>query len=170
MPISGANLKWYLSGGSGNTDPDAALGGARSTTVCPTGINALFDLTTGDEAAAGKTSYRCVFFRNEDSDSDGLISPVLFMADNTDASDTTYEIGLDPAGKNASATTIANEAAAPAGVSFSAPATKGAGLALPSGPYAQNDYIAVWIKQIVNAGAASTASDSATLRVSGDTI
>lgn len=170
MAINAANLKWYLSGGASNTDPDQSLGGARSTsTVVPTSLNGLFNLVTGDEAAAGKTVYRCVFFRNEDSDADGFIAGVLWLVDNTDASDTTYEIGLDPAGKNAAAATIANEATAPAGVSFSAPASKGAGLSLPS-TFAQNDYIGVWIKQIINAGAASAASDSATLRMEGDTI
>lgn len=167
MPISNANLKWYLSGGSGNTDPNASLGGARSTTLAP---SSLFDTVTGDESAAGDTEYRCVYFRNEDADADGLINPILWILSNTPSADTTVAVGLDPAGKGGTATTIANENTAPAGVSFSSPATKGAGLALPSTPYAQDEFIAVWIRRTVDAGAASAASDPATLRVEGDTI
>lgn len=166
MPISNANLKWYLSGGGANADPNAALGGARSSVQAG---SSLFDTVTGDESAAGDTEYRCVYFRNEDSDSDGLISGILWILSNTPSTDTTIAVGLDPAGKNATATTVANENTAPAGVSFSSPATKGAGIALGS-TFAQNDFIGVWVRRTVTAGAASAASDPATLRVEGDTI
>lgn len=168
MPVSGANLKWYLSGGTGNSDPAAALGGARSTaTEVPTG---LFDTVTGAESAAGDIEYRCIYWRNEDSDADGVIDPKVFIQSNTPSADTTIAIGVDPAGKNASATTIANESAAPAGVTFSSPTDYAGGIALPSGPYVQNDFIAIWVRRTVDAGAASAASDAATIRVQGDTI
>lgn len=167
MPISNANLKWYLSGGGSNTDPNAALGGARSSTAAS---SSLFDTVTGDESAAGDTEYRCIYFRNEDASSGGLINPVLWILSNTPSTDTTIAIGLDPAGKGGTATTIANEDTAPASVSFSSPATKGAGVSLPSTPYAQNEFIAVWVRRTITAGAASAASDPATLRVEGDTI
>lgn len=168
MPISGANLKWYLSGGASNSDPNASLGGARSTTTTvPTG---LFDAVSGGEASAGDIEYRCAYIRNEDADADGWISPVIWISSNTPSSATTMAIGLDPAGKNATATTATNEDTAPAGVSFSEPASKAAGLALPSAPYAQNDFVAVWFRRTINAGAGSAASDAATIRVEGDTI
>ena len=167
MPISNANLKWYLSGGGANTDPNASIGGARSSTVAP---SSLFDTVTGDESAAGDVEYRLVYFRNEDSDSDGLIDPVVWILSNTPSADTTIAIGIAAAGKNATETAVANENTAPAGVSFSSPASKGAGIALPSDPYAQNDYVGVWVRRTVTAGAASAASDPATLRVEGDTI
>jgi hypothetical protein len=168
MPISNANLKWYLSGGGANSDPNASIGGARSSTLASTD---LFDTVTGDESAAGDTEYRLVYFRNEDSDSDGLITPVVWILSNTPSADTTIAIGLAAAGKNATETAVANENTAPGGgVSFSSPASKAAGLALTSAPYAQNDYIGVWVRRTVTAGAASAASDPCTLRVEGDTI
>jgi len=167
VPISNANLKWYLSGGGSNTDPNASIGGARSSTQA--GSN-LFDTVTGDESAAGDTEYRLVYFRNEDSDSDGLISPVAWVLSNTPSADTTIAIGMAAAGKNSTESAVANENTAPAGVSFSSPASKGAGIALPSAPYAQNDYVGVWFRRTVTAGAASAASDPATVRVEGDTI
>lgn len=167
MPISNANLKYYLSGGGSNTDPNASIGGARSSTAAGTD---LFDTVTGDESAAGDTEYRLVYFRNEDSDSDGLISPVVWVLSNTPSSDTTIAIGIATEGKNATVSAVANENTAPAGVSFSSPASKGAGLSLPSAPYAQNDYVGIWLRRTVSAGAASTGSDPATIRVEGDTI
>lgn len=170
MPINSANLKYYLSGGSGNTNPNLSLGGARSTTEIGGSINNLFDDVTSTEATDGMTDYRCFYFRNEDSDADGLITPKTWITSNTPSSTTTASIGLDPAGKNATATTIANENTAPAGVTFSTPTTKATGLSLPSGPYAQNDYVAIWVKRVVDAGTASAVSDPVTLRVEGDTI
>lgn len=167
MPISNANLKWYLSGGGSNTNPDASFGGARSSTQAG---SSLFDTVTGDESAAGAVEYRLIYFRNEDADSDGLISPVAWVLSNTPSTDTTIAIGIAVAGKNASETAPANAYTAPSGVSFSSPASKGAGLALPSGPYSQNDYVGVWLRRTVTAGAASAASDPATVRVEGDTI
>lgn len=167
MAISSANLKWYLSGGGANSDPNASIGGARSSTLAGTD---LFDTVTGDEAAAGDTEYRLVYFRNEDADSDGLITPVVWILSNTPSADTTIAIGIAAAGKNATETAVANENTAPAGVSFSSPASKGAGVSLPSTPYAQNEYVGVWVRRTVTAGAASAASDPATLRVEGDTI
>jgi hypothetical protein len=168
--ISSSNLKWYLSGGAGNTDPYASFGGARSTTLAPQTLNGLFDVVHGDEAAAGSVEYRCVYFRNEDANASGLMAPVsVWIASQTTSADTSLDIGLDPAGKNGEATTIATETAAPSGVSFSAPSAKGT-LSLPGDPYAQNDYIAVWIRRTVNIGAASTALDEATVRVEGDTL
>jgi len=171
MPISAANLKWYLSGGAGNADPNASLGGARSTTLVGAGLNNLFDDVTGDEAAAGFTDYVCIYFRNEDANANGLLAPLkLWIDQQTTASGDDISIGVDPAGKNAAATTIANETTAPAGVVFSAPLTKATGIDLPGAPYAQNDYVGVWIKRVVNVGAASDPNDQASIRVEGDSV
>jgi len=84
--------------------------------------------------------------------------------------DTVLAIALDPAGKNASATTIGAEGTTPTGPSFTTPTDYAGGLALPTAPYAQNDYVGIWIRRTVTALAGSSASDAATLRVQGDTI
>jgi hypothetical protein len=167
--IDPANLKYYLSGGATNADPNASLGGIRSSTAVSGGLNNLDDVT-GDEAVAGTVEYRCVYFRNDDQNTNGLMSPYLWVAANTPSATTTLDIGLDPAGKNTEATTIPLETTAPSGVSFSAPSSKATGIALPSEPYLQSDYIAIWVRRTVNSGTSSTASDAATLRVEGDTI
>lgn len=170
--IDPASLKWYLSGGAANTDPDASLGGARSTsTQAPETLNGLFNPVTGDEAVAGSIKYRCVYFRNEDANVNGLMAPLsVWISSQTSSPDTSLKIAIDPAGKNASAFgPVANEDTAPTGPSFTAPSAKGT-LSLPAAPYAQNDYVAVWIERTVTAGADPAASDSTTIRVEGDTL
>lgn len=167
--ISAANLKFYLSGGAGNTNPNLSIGGARSTTAVGAGLNNLFDDVTGDEAAAGVTNYRCEYFRNEDANTTGLISPVAWIDVQSETLDT-VSIGLDPVGKNGVAATPADELTAPAGVTFTTPITKGTGLALPGAPYVQNDFIAIWIRRTTGAGASAINPDTASVRVEGDTV
>lgn len=171
MPILAANLKWYLSGGAANANPNASLGGARSNTVVGAGLDNLFDDVTGDEAAAGDTEYRCVYFRNEDANANGLIGPLAWIDLQTTAVGDDISIGIDPIGKNGVATgPVADENTAPAGVVFTTPLTKSTGLALPGAPYALNDFIAIWIRRIVAAGAASDPNDQASIRVEGDSF
>ena len=170
MAITDTNLKWYYSGGASNSDPDASLGGVISSVEVSTSIHGLFDRVTGPEATDGTIEYRCVFFKNTDSDANGLVDPAVFIQSNSSSTDTTLAIGLDPAGKSASATTIGSEASAPAGVSFSAPTDYAGGLALPSDPYAQDAYIGIWVRRTVDTGSAADSSDAATLRVQGDTV
>lgn len=168
MPISPSSLRYYLSGGSGNTDPNAALGGARSTTtIVP--VN-LFDPVTGDQSAVGNIEYRCVYFRQEDADVNGLIDPVLWVRVNTPSDDSSMAIGIDPAGKNGTAAIIIDDSAAPVGVSFSSPSTKLSGLFLPDAPYLENDYVAFWVRRTIRAGASSASTDPAIFRIQGDQL
>jgi hypothetical protein len=170
MPITNANLKWYYSGGASNSDPALSLGGIISSVEVTTSIHGLFDRVSGAEASTGDTEYRCIYFKNTDADADGLIDPAIFIQSQTSSIDTAVEIGLDPAGKSATATSIAVEGNAPAGVTFSAPSTYETGLVLPTDPYLQNAYIGLWIKRVVDASAEAYASDACTIRVQGDTV
>ena len=169
MPIAsdGSSLKWYLSGGATNADPNLSLGGARSSVeITLDTLNNIFGDVTGDEAETGVTTYRCVYWRNEDADADGAFSPTAWIADQPydpappyTATGETLEIGLDLAGKNGTADTVADEHTAPSpAVTFDDPATKALGLVLPSGPYVENDFHALWIKRITPASQTYSAS------------
>jgi hypothetical protein len=163
----GSTQIWYLSGGASNSDPALSLGGLRSSTAITSDqLNNLFDDVTGDEAATGQTEYRCVYYRNEDADAGGAVDPTAWISEQPHAYLTpfaatgeTLEIGLDLAGKNATADTIAagGLTAPDPAVTFDDPATKGAGLVFPSGPYAENDYCALWIKRITPSSQAYSA-------------
>jgi hypothetical protein len=109
--------------------------------------NRLFDDITKAESFNGDTEYRCVYFENSDS-TDTAFGLKLWIG--TDAAPDNLAIGLDPVGKNGTATTIVNESTAPAGVSFSSPTTEGTGLSF--GDLAATDKYAFWIRRIISAG------------------
>lgn len=170
MPVSAGNLKWYLSGGAGNANPNASIGGARSATAVGAGLDNLFADVGSAEAAAGSVKYRCIYFRNEDANASGLLAPLrAWISQQTTASGDDISVGLAAAGKNGAETAVANEDTAPAGVAFTTPTSFASGLDLPGSPYVQNDFVGVWIRRTVNAGAASDPNDQCTISVQGDT-
>lgn len=53
MAITATDIQFRLSGGSGNTDVNASLGGAKSSTqITSASLHNLFDQVSGDESAA----------------------------------------------------------------------------------------------------------------------
>ena len=169
MAISATDIKFYHSGGAGNSDPDASLGGAISTTeVTDDTLNNLFDDVSGAEHTAGDTEYRCFYVKNTHG-SDSANSAKIWIETNTPAADDTVEIGLDLAGKNGTADTVADESTAPdPAVTVSTAANEGASLSL--GTLAAGDYYAVWVKRIVSAGSTAQSSNSFVLKVKADTV
>lgn len=164
-----ATLEMRLSGGSGNTDPNAALGGARSTAgggIVPTSLtaNSLFDDVTGAEEQAGDTEYRCVYVRNSGDVS--AQSTVVWLSANTADADTTIDIGLGSSAVDATEQTVANENTAPTAITFSAPTTEGAGLSV--GTLAAGSHKAVWLRRTINATAGAS-NDTFTFAAAFDT-
>ncbi len=79
----------------------------------------------------------------------------------------TADIGLGSSAVNGTEQTIANEGTAPTSVTFSAPATKGAGLSIGNIPAGQHK--AIWVRRTITAGAAANNLDNVVIRVEGDT-
>ena len=149
MAVQATDIKFYLSGGVGNSDPNAALGGIKSTTEITTAtLENLFDNVSSADASAGETNYRCLYVENTNG-SDTLTAALTFFQ--ATPAVTGIGMGLDPAGKNGTATTIANEDAAPAGVSFTTPTDAGSGLNLTD--LTAGDFYAIWLRRIVAPGA-----------------
>jgi hypothetical protein len=165
-----ASLELRLSGGASNTDPDAALGGARSTAgggVVPTSLtaNSIFDDVTGAEEAAGDLEYRGLFIYNA-GDVDAQ-NTVVWISANTSDSGTQIAIALaDEAIGTGSIETIANENTAPSGPSFTEPATEGAALSIGTIP--AGSHKGVWVRRDVDAGAGAS-NDTFTLASAFDT-
>jgi hypothetical protein len=164
MPIVSGDILYRLSGGSANASQVASLGGAKSTTTAASG--AFFDDVTSTEATAGDVEYRCFYVHNNHGTL-SLTTPVVWIQTNTPSVDTSIDIGIGTSAVNAVEQTVANENTAPVGITFSAPLTFGAGLALGDIPAGQHR--AVWVRRTINAAAAA-AADSFTLRVQGDTL
>jgi hypothetical protein len=164
MPIVSGDIHYRLSGGAANSTPSASLGGAKSSTQVTNGT--LFDDVSGAESAAGHTDYRCVYVHNNHGTLT-LQNAKVWIQTNTPSSQTTIALALAGEGLNGTAETIANENTAPAGESFSStPVDYSTGLSLTNIPAGQ--HYAVWIRRVVDAGAAA-AADSFTIRVEGDT-
>ena len=165
MPIVSSDIKTYLSGGSGNTDPNLSLGGARSTTEWTGGtLHDLFDKVTGDENAASDVEYRGIYVMNNHGTLTWEAVKAWISAET--AGGASIAIALANEGVNVTMETIANENTAPVGPSFSAPTTKGAGLSL--GDIAAGQRYGIWIRRTA-ANTAAVNNDGATLTFEGDT-
>ena len=168
MAILSTDLDFHGSGGSGETDPNAWFGGVRSNTqVVDDTDNNIFADVSGAEAAAGSIKYRCLFFRNAHG-SLTLQDAKLWIETNTTSSDDEIEIGLDLAGLNMDADTIADEDTAPSpAVSFFPAANKAAALDLGNVPSTQ--HFAFWIERTVTDPASALAANEFVLKIEGDT-
>lgn len=166
MPIIASDIKFFLSGGSTNTDGNDALGGAISSTEASSSLNALFDYVTGDESAAGDTEYRCIYIQN-DHPSLTLYGTKIWISTNTPSTDTSAEIALGTSAVSGTEQTIADEDTAPSGTTFSTATNEGASLSI--GDLDAGEWKAIWIKRIVDSSAAAYNADGMTITVKGDT-
>lgn len=162
MAILSTDIIYRLSGGAANSDPNASLGGAKSSTAMPTSI---FDDVSSAEASAGDIEYRCIYIHNNHG-SLTLQAPKIFIQANTPSATTTVAIGLGTSTQGGTEQTVADESTAPSGVSFAEPADFASGIAL--GDIPPDGHRAVWIRRTITAGTAA-ANDGFTLRVTGDT-
>lgn len=163
MPIQSTDIKFHLSGGAGNANPAASLGGIISATVVT--VNDLFDDVSSAEASAGDVEYRCIYVKNTHGTLT-LLGAKLWIQTQTPSADTDVAIALGGEGKNGTAETVADEGTAPVGESFTQPSSLAAGLTL--GDLAPGESFPVWVRRTVNTAAAG-ASDGYTLKVQGDT-
>jgi hypothetical protein len=161
MPIITAEVQYRLSGGASNTVANASLGGIKSSSAVPAGF---FDDVSSAESAVGDTEYRCFYVHNANATLT-LQNPVVWIVSNTTGNRVAIAVGSSAV--NATEQTVANEDTAPTGgVTFSQPATKGAGLALGNIPAGQHR--AVWMRRVIPAASAAS-NDTYTIRVEGDT-
>lgn len=170
MPIASADIDYFLSGGSGNSSPDASLGGARSTSteVADNVDNNLFDDVSGTEHTAGRVEYRCIYVRNSHG-SLTLTSPVVWINSDTTGADSDISIAVGTSAVNGTEQTIANETTAPTGVTWSdAAVSRATGLALGDLPTTQHK--AVWIRRTITAGSTPQAADTCAIQAGGDTL
>lgn len=157
MSIIAGDFTFRLSGGAANSNANAALGGAKSSTAVGSAVDALFDAVSAAEALAGRVEYRCIYLHNANG-TDTMTSARVWVDANTPLAGTTLDIGVGTAAVNGTEQTVANETTAPSGVSFSAPGSAGTGLALGNIPAGQHK--AVWLRRTVTAGAGASANDS----------
>jgi hypothetical protein len=169
MAITATDILWKLSGGAGNSNVNAALGGAMSSTqIVDASNNNLFDDVSGAESAAGDVEYRAFYIQNNHG-SLTLQDARVYISAATSSTSTEFDIAPADEAITTTIETIADESTAPVGPVFSRPTTYAGGIALNGTtglPPAA--YKGIWIKRTVTAGA-SAAADTGTIRVEGDT-
>jgi hypothetical protein len=165
MPIVATDIKIYLSGGAGNSDPNASLGGIISTTeLVDNTVNNLFALAGAAEAEAGSVKYRAVFIKNTHA-SLTLTTPKVYIDTNTTSLTTAVQIALaDETGSPIE--TVGDEDTAPTGPSFSTADGYANGLSL--GSLAPGETKAIWLKYTITEGTEAVA-DALTIGVKGET-
>lgn len=165
MPIIASDIKFYLSGGGANSDADASIGGAISTTEVVSTLNGLFDQVSSAETSAGHEDYRCIYVKNTHG-SLGLEAAVAWISANVSA-DVTFTIGLGASAVNVQEQgPLGDENTAPTGPTFSNPTTQGGGLSIGTIPF--GEFKAIWLKRVVAPGA-SAVNETVTIDVGGDT-
>lgn len=167
MAIVAGDLKIYLSGGAGNTDPNASLGGIISTTeVVDNTTHNLFDQVSGTESLAGDIEYRGIYLKNTHGSLTAQ-NTAVYISSNTGSADTTVDIALDGGATDATMETIGNESTAPSGETFTAPSTYGTGLSIGSLTAGQKK--GIFVRRTVTAGAAAVNDDAVTIKYDCDT-
>lgn len=169
MAILTTDVDTRLSGGAGNSDPDASLGGIKSSTeLSPTVAEEnLFNNVLGQEANDGSTKYRGLYYHNGHA-SLTLTLTVIWFTTQTPSADTIIAMALAGEGLNATMETVADEDTAPVGETFTSPATKAAGLSMGSVPFSQ--HFGFWIRRVVSAVASALDNDDWAYRIEGDTV
>ncbi|KAF0235049.1 MAG: hypothetical protein FD177_208 [Desulfovibrionaceae bacterium] len=137
---------------------DRLGGAATSTQLSTTAIHNLFDIITPAEAVAGDIEYRALDVYNS---GDATATFVAYYNTPSSSTYTEIEAGIEAA-PTGSTTAIADESAAPAGVTF-AIRSSAAKLTLPD--IAAGAYVRLWFKRIVTSGAPNMSNDLITMYV-----
>lgn len=168
MPIASADIKYRLSGGATNTDPNASLGGVKSSTaVTDNVVDNLFDDIIGTEHLAGVVEYRCIYVHNGHASITGTNGLVWIAADVV-GGDSHLSIAVGTAAVNGTEQTIVDETNAPTGVTWSDQAvSRDTGLALGDLPPGQHK--AVWIRRTTTSGLIPQMGEGGSIQAGLDT-
>jgi hypothetical protein len=176
MAITATDIlyKFSVSAAAGDTTAGTAatsLGDQISTTqITDATLDNLFDVVTGDENAASDVEYRCFFVHNNHATLTWENVVVWLSAEvggGAVAAISVDTTGVTAKGSaSAQAKTVANEQTAPSSQTFTAPTTKGTGLAIGNIP--AGSVAAIWVRRTA-ANTAAVNNDGVTIRCEGDT-
>jgi hypothetical protein len=193
MSVLQADIKVFLTGalsdGGVQADPNASLGGYRSSTqITSAQLNNVFDNVGSAESSAGDTEYRCICVQNTSLET--LYNVLSWIEAEVDP-DNTYswafaiEVPATADLTDGSAQTVINESTAPSvnttnhngtgsGISNWSTATSSvSGVSPLQGAHDddldQGEIMFIWMRRIVNAAAPARTGLSVTMKTQGDT-
>jgi hypothetical protein len=194
MSVQDTDIKYYLTGavsdGGTQADPDASLGGFRSSTeIATASLNALWDDIVSVEASAGDTEYRCICVKNTSLET--WYNVVAWLSgendpDNIQQFSFAIEVPATADLTDGSAQTIVDESTSPSvnttnhngagsGISnWSTASEKASGLSPQQGAHDDDldttEIMFIWIKRVITAGAPARTGLSGTIKCEGDTV
>jgi hypothetical protein len=145
-PLATSDIKRMLSGGASNTDPLLSIGGAQSSQAYDP--LTILGRVQQAQATAGQTDYRLIYIKNTHT----VYSAAVGAYVPTQPSETHEHLAVGVATELAGVTVAAtaNTTTAPAGVTFSAPATSGAPVDM--GTLAPGQSRGLWVRRTLDAG------------------
>ena len=160
MSITANEIKFYLS--------TNGLGGAITNTEITSGnLHNVFDIVNKVGSKDGETNYRCIFVRNTNPVETFKLVEAYLVA-NTPLASTEIAIGLDTGVVGGNAQEIPTENDEPLGVTFTELLGENNSLAI--GDIPPNSYKAIWIRRKVEPNTTASSSDTATIRIDGQTL
>lgn len=176
MAITATDIlfKFSVAAAAGDTTAGSAatsLGDQISTTaITDATLHNLFDVISGDENAASEAEYRGIFVHNNHGTLAWENVVVWLSAEvggGAVAAISVDTTGISPKGQASfQMKTIVDENTAPATQSFTAPTTKGTGLAI--GTIAAGSVCGIWVRRTA-ANTDAVDNDGVTIRCEGDT-
>jgi len=109
------DLQFHLSGGAGNTDPHASLGGVASTTLLIEGANSIFSDPTPQHVQGLVDLHRCIYLTNVSAETAHRVN---IWWRKVGLGIVNLYIGEDPAGIGGTAQTVASQMSNPSDVDF----------------------------------------------------
>lgn len=147
-----SDVQFRLSGGAGNQNPFASLGGAKSTTQMKDDVlDSLFDPISVTQRITGHTDYFCIYVHNGNGSSQMTNTKIWFTV-----VPSYIHMGLGTSAVNGLEQTIANDVTPPAGINFTQPLSEGNALVIGNIPFGQHK--AIWFRRIIPANAPASAS------------
>ncbi len=166
--IQPSDIKVYLSGGGGNTEPNDSLGGERSTTIMTdNNLHNLFAKVDAAEADSGSTKYRGIYIRNEHG-SLTLQDAIAFVSAQSTSTDTHIELGVAAEVTGVEMATIGNEDIAPT-ISGSWISAVGEANGTDMDSFGSNIARGLWVKRVVDPSSVAFGNDTAKFGVRGET-
>jgi hypothetical protein len=162
MTISANEIQFFLSGGPTNTNPNSSIGGAISSSPVLGMLNNLFRDITSEEAASGRTDYRCVYIKNASS-SDSLYDAEIYVYSQSSAG-SNVTIGTSSSPVGTTAPLLAVDTLSPAGVTFQETSVSNR---ISIGTIGPNSRVPVWIKRTTTAGTSFKELDNFVLKITG---
>jgi len=178
MVLTASDLVFYYTNNANQPTNTLSLGGTISPNTIPPGLNNVWDDVTGDESYNGDTEYRAIALRNTHATNDFLNVYVYTTGFQAGSPADTISFALEkPSGSPASIQAVPHEGSAPVETQFTVATgatvswtTEGApSNSLFYGTLNAGDWMGIWLRRVVPAGAGAKDQRSCTLEFKGET-